>query len=183
MYSIPGELIRLFFDASPFILSAFRTRLLNFQIFLYMYMLLLNIIMLIPISLCVISTIPFNSSASLRISFLPSLNYYGFFHFPSPRIRRSGAALYLLLLLSYVLLPGVLSEETAHSRSLRHVIVSLELLFWAAFLALGLSRLRGATSPSTVARTGTSIFPEWLTSITPRSLGLGRLQHVQKSIA
>ena len=39
--------------------NAFSTRLLNFQISLYT--LLLNIIVLIPVSLCVVSTAPLNS--------------------------------------------------------------------------------------------------------------------------
>ncbi|KAF8264979.1 Abscisic acid G-protein coupled receptor-domain-containing protein, partial [Lactarius quietus] len=72
-----------------------RTRLLNFQISLYM--LLLNIIMLIPVSLCVVSTTPLNS-ASLTCSrhrvlvVLAPLSVYFF-------------------LISYVPLPGVLLSE------------------------------------------------------------------------
>jgi hypothetical protein len=52
-------------------------------------------------------------------------------------------------------------KKTARSHLLRHVIMSLGPLFWAAFPALGLSRQRGDISPSAAARTGTSIFPEW----------------------
>ncbi|KAH9067998.1 Abscisic acid G-protein coupled receptor-domain-containing protein [Lactarius deliciosus] len=72
-----------------------RTRLLNFQISLYT--LLLNIIMLIPVSLCVVSTAPLNS-ASLSFS--------------RRRILVVLAPLFVyFLLLSYVPLPGVLLSE------------------------------------------------------------------------
>lgn len=51
-------------------------------------------------------------------------------------------------------------KNTAHSHFSRHVITCLGPLFWVAFPALGLSRLRGVISLSAAARTGTSIFPE-----------------------
>ena len=159
MYSIPGELIRSFFDASPFILSALRTLLLNFQISLYI--LLLNIIMLIPVSLCVVSTIPFNSSASLRIYFLVSLKYLQLLSFPVaaylPFWPRS-----LSTFLSYPTSRFQASsslKKTAHSRPLWHIIMSLGQLFWAAFPALGLSRLHGDTSPSAVAKQARQFSP------------------------
>ncbi|KAH9052197.1 Abscisic acid G-protein coupled receptor-domain-containing protein [Lactarius vividus] len=71
------------------------TRLLNFQISLYT--LLLNIIMLIPVSLCVVSTAPLNS-ASLSFS--------------RRRILVVLAPLFVyFLILSYVPLPGALLSE------------------------------------------------------------------------
>ncbi|KAH9175742.1 Abscisic acid G-protein coupled receptor-domain-containing protein [Lactarius sanguifluus] len=72
-----------------------RTRLLNFQISLYT--LLLNIIMLIPVSLCVVSTAPLNSASH---------------SFSRRRILVVLAPLFVyFLLLSYVPLPGVLLSE------------------------------------------------------------------------
>ncbi|KAI9454650.1 Abscisic acid G-protein coupled receptor-domain-containing protein [Lactarius psammicola] len=72
-----------------------RTRLLNFQISLYT--LLLNIIMLIPVSLCVVSTTPLNS-ASVTFSRRRVL------------VVLAPLSVYFLLL-SYVPLPGVLVSE------------------------------------------------------------------------
>ena len=161
MCSIPGELICSCFVASPLILSAFRTHLLNFQISLYM--LLLNIIMLIPVSLCVVPTIPFNLSASLHISFLLSLKYLQLLSFPvakySPFWHCSLSTFFSYPTSRFRVSSSL--KKTAHSRPLWHVIMSLGPLFWAAFPALGLSQLRGDTSPSAVAKTGMSIFPEW----------------------
>ena len=155
------ELIRSFFNASPFILSAFRTHLLNFQISLYL--LLLNIIMLIPVLLCVVSTIPFNSSASLHIYFLLSLKYLQLLSFPIAvylPFWHCSLSTFFSYPTSHFQVSSSL-KKTAHSRPLWHIIMSLGLLFWAAFPALGPSRLHGDTSPSAVAKTGTSIFPEW----------------------
>ncbi len=166
--------------------NASSTRLLNFQISLYT--LLLNIIMLIPVSLCVVSTTPLNSGEShtyfvsgvphelhnLQLlspspvaaysSFWPR-SLSTFFYCPTSRYRVSFSP-----------------KKTAHSHLLWHVITSLGPLFWVAFPALGLSRPRGVIFPSAAARTGTSIFPELPCSlqITPRSLG--GLQHRRKLI-
>ena len=123
---------------------------------------LLNIIMLMPVSLCVISMTPLNPSASLRISYWPSFEhiqlllspgaaYLSFWHhslstlfsYPMLRFRASSAP-----------------KKTAHSRSLRHVIVSLDQYFGQPFLFRACHDC--VTSPSAVARTSTSIFPEWL---------------------
>ncbi|KAI9435725.1 Abscisic acid G-protein coupled receptor-domain-containing protein [Lactarius indigo] len=72
-----------------------RTRLLNFQISLYT--LLFNIIMLIPVSLCVVSTAPLNSTSLA---------------FSRRRILVVLAPLFVyFLLLSYVPLPGALPTE------------------------------------------------------------------------
>ena len=102
------------------------------------------------------------SDCSLHISYWPSFKYLQlllspgaaylpfwhhslstFFSYPTSRFQASSSL-----------------KITAHSCPLRHVIMSLGPLFWAAFPVLGLSRLRGATSPSAVARTSTPIFPK-----------------------
>jgi hypothetical protein len=145
----------------PSSLSAFRTHLLNFQISLYT--LLLNIIILIPVSLCVVSTTPLNSSASLCISYWSSLKYLQLLLSPaaaySPFWRRSLSTFFCYPMSRFRVSSS--PKKTARSPLLRHVIMSLGPLFWAACPGLGLSRQRGDTSPSAVARTGTSIFPEW----------------------
>ena len=69
-------------------------------------------------------------------------------------------------------------KKTAHLHSLRHVIMSLGPLYWAAFPASGLSRLHGTTSPSALSsgkNRHVNFSPHGSTSITPRSLG--RLQY------
>ncbi|KAF8256807.1 hypothetical protein EI94DRAFT_1762740 [Lactarius quietus] len=114
-----------------------RTRLLNFQISLFM--LLLNIIMLIPVSLCVVSTTPLNS-ASLTCSrhrvlvVLAPLSVYFF-------------------LISYVPLPGVLLSE--EHRTLTLVMARYN----AAFPALGPSRPHGAISPLSCGKNRHVNFP------------------------
>lgn len=159
MYSIPGQFLR---PHSPTSSShAFSTRLLNFQISLYT--LLLNIIVLIPVSLCVVSTTPLNSgeshtyiyqtfhllcnlqllSPSLDAAYSPfwRRSLSTFFYYPTSRFRVKFS-----------------QKKTARSHLLPHVITCLGPLFWAVFPALGLSRPRGVISPSAAARTGTSIF-------------------------
>ena len=94
--------------------NAFSTRLLNFQISLYT--LLLNIIVLIPVSLCVVSTAPLNSGESPTYIYRRSPTYFettASLTFSRRRVLLVLAPLSVyFFLLPYVPLPGViLSEE------------------------------------------------------------------------
>ena len=90
-------------------------------------------------------------------------NTYGFSYLPTPILAvLAPLSVYVLRYPTSRFRASSSLKKTAHLRSLRHVIMSLGPLFWVAFSVSGLSRLRGATSPSAVARTSTSIFLEWL---------------------
>ena len=173
MYSIPGELIRSFFDASPLIeaLSLVHSGHV-FSISKY------PSICSCSISLCLFlyrwAWSPPSHSIRVRHYVYPFCrlsNTHSFFHFPSPRTRRSGAA--LCLLSSLILHPASGRHPPAHSRPLWHRYFGQPFRIWVCHDCVGI------LPPQLWQEQARRLFPNGSTLPT-RSLG--RLQHVQKSI-